>query len=214
MTIEVTFEAHASGTRVRVTGTVPAGVDGTDQLSMLRMAPQWFPRYLNRRSPSGSRPDYGRLHLALRSATPAATARWLADVFQLEATPTSPTEATPTTPGSSSGSAPASSSSGAGRRDGTDSPFVYVDDLDAHLKHVEAAGATIISPITEHGFGPTPPPTARAASGFAQSGPISGTRDRDRRRPGTDQRLGWPVDEKVREKIRLFPLITPAATGG
>ena len=31
-------------------------------------------------------PDYGRLHLALRSATPAATARWLADVFQLEPT--------------------------------------------------------------------------------------------------------------------------------
>jgi len=35
---------------------------------------------------------------------------------------------------------------------GSDSPFVYVDDLDAHLLHAEAAGATIVSPITEHGF--------------------------------------------------------------
>ena len=34
----------------------------------------------------------------------------------------------------------------------TDEPFVYVDDLDAHLKQAEGAGATIISPINEHGF--------------------------------------------------------------
>ena len=62
-------------------------------------------------------------------------------------------EATPTTRGSSSASAPASSCSGAAAATiGTDSPFVYVDDLDAHLKHAEAAGATIVRPITEHGF--------------------------------------------------------------
>jgi len=29
---------------------------------------------------------------------------------------------------------------------------VYVDDLDAHLAHAENAGATIVSPITHHGF--------------------------------------------------------------
>ena len=177
VTIEVTFEAHASGTRVRVTGTVPAGVDGTDQLSMLRMAPQWFPRYLNRRSPGGSRPDYGRLHLALRSATPAATARWLADVFQLEATADIPDQEGD--PDYTWIEFRVGTSFivlwGGGGTIGTDSPFVYVDDLDAHLKHAEAAGATIISPITEHGFRSY---TAADCEGrqwvFAQSGPHIG----------------------------------------
>ena len=86
VTIDVTFEAHAAGTRVRVTGTVPDGVDGTAQLSMVRMAPQWLPRHLDRRARGVDQADYGRLHLVLRSSTPAATARWLVDAFGLEPT--------------------------------------------------------------------------------------------------------------------------------
>src|ERR1051325_5171452 len=35
VTIDVTFEAHAAGTRVRVIGTVPDGVEGTADLSMV-----------------------------------------------------------------------------------------------------------------------------------------------------------------------------------
>ena len=135
------------------------------------------PRYLNRRSPSGSRPDYGRLHLALRSATPAATARWLADVFQLEATADIPDQEGD--PDYTWIEFRVGTSFivlwGGGGAIGTDSPFVYVDDLDAHLKHVEAAGATIISPITEHGFRSY---TAADCEGrqwvFAQSGPHIG----------------------------------------
>ena len=176
VTIEVTFEAHASGTRVRVTGTVPTGVDGTDDLSIVRMAPQWLPRYLARRT-SGSRQDYGRLHLALRSATPAATARWLAHVFQLE-----PTADIPDKEGEPDytwiefrvGSSFIVLWGGGGTI-GSDAPFVYVDDLDGHLKHTEAAGATIVSPITEHGFRSY---TAADCEGrhwvFAQSGPRLG----------------------------------------
>jgi len=177
VTIEVTFEAQASGTRVQVTGTVPDGVDGTAQLSMLRMAPQWFPRYLDRRSRDVSHRDYGRLHLALRSATPAATARWLAEVFQLEATADIPgLEGDPdyTWIEFRVGTSFLVLWGGAGQI-GTDSPFVYVDDLDAHLKHAEAAGARIISPITEHGFRSY---TAADCEGrhwiFAQNGPRIG----------------------------------------
>src|SRR3954447_11394109 len=92
VTIEVTFEAHGSGTRVRVNGIVPEGVDGTDQLSMVRMAPQWLPRFLERRKNGGAPADYGRLDLALRPAPPAATARWLAEVFQREPTADIPGE--------------------------------------------------------------------------------------------------------------------------
>jgi hypothetical protein len=177
VTIDVTFEAHASGTRVSVIGTVPDGVDGTDQLSMVRMAPQWFPRHLDRRSRGVSCPHYGRMHLALRSAGPAATARWLADVFQLE-----PTTDIPDQEGDPDYTwiefrvgASFIVLWGGGGTIGTDSPFIYVDDLDDHLKHVEAAGATIISPITEHGFRSY---TAADCEGrhwvFAQSGPRFG----------------------------------------
>ncbi len=180
VTIEVTFEANSSGTRVRVTGTVPDGVDGTAQLSMVRMAPQWLPRYVVRRSRGGSPPDYGRLHLALRSATPAATARWLADAFQLEATADIPDrEGHPdhTWIEFRVGTSFVVLWGGGGTIGtiGTDSPFVYVDDLNAHLKHAEAAGATIVSPITEHGFRSY---TAADCEGrhwvFAQAGPRLG----------------------------------------
>jgi hypothetical protein len=154
VTIEVTFEAHASGTRVRMIGTVPEGVDGTAQMSMVRMAPQWLPRYLERRARGASQPDYGRLHLALRSATPAATARWLADVFQLEPTADIPDQEGD--PDYTWIEFRVGSSFivlwGGGGTIGTDAPFIYVDHLDGHLKHAEAAGATIVSPITEHGF--------------------------------------------------------------
>jgi hypothetical protein len=177
VTIEVTFAAHASGTRVRVTGIVPEGVDGTADLSMIRMAPQWFPRYIRRMSQSGSLPDYGRLHLALRSATPAASARWLAEVFQLE-----PTADIPDQEGDPDytwiefrvGNSFVVLWGGGGKI-GTESPFVYVDDLVAHLNHTEAGGATIVSPITEHGFRSY---TAADCEGrhwvFAQSGPRLG----------------------------------------
>jgi hypothetical protein len=175
VTIDVTFEAFAAGTRVCVTGTVPDGVDGVADLSMLRMAPQWFPRYLDRRG-SSSEP-YGRFHLALRSATPSATARWLADVFGLE-----PTADLPTADGDPDytwielrvGTSFIVVWGGGGVA-GTDSPFVFVDDLDAHLKHAEANGATIVSPIVEHGFRSY---TAADCEGrhwiFAQNGPRIG----------------------------------------
>jgi uncharacterized glyoxalase superfamily protein PhnB len=177
VTIRVAFEAHASGTRVRVTGTVPDGVDGTAELSMVRMAPQWLPRYLDRRGPGGSAPDYGRLHLVLRSAAPAATARWLADAFQLQPTADMPDE--DGDPDHTWIEFRVGASFvvvwGGGGTSGTDSPFVYVDDLDAHLKHTEAVGATIVSPITEHGFRSY---TAADCEGrqwvFAQSGPRLG----------------------------------------
>lgn len=177
VTIEVTFEARTSGTRVRVTGTVPDGVDGTASLSMVRMAPQWFPRHLDRRARGDAAPDYGRLHLALRSAAPAATARWLADAFQLE--PTADIPAEEGDPAFTWIELRVGASFvvvwGGGGTVGTDAPFVYVDDLEAHLDHARAAGATIVKPVSEHGFRSY---TAADCEGrhwvFAQSGPRLG----------------------------------------
>lgn len=154
VTIEVTFAAFSQGTRVTVTGVVPDGVDGTAQLSMLRMAPQWFPRHLERRDHQGAWPEPGRLGIALRSATPAATARWLADVFQLECTSDIPeSEGDPdyTWIEFRVGNGVLVLWGGGGEV-GTDTPLVYVDDLDAHFQHANAAGATIVTQITEHGY--------------------------------------------------------------
>lgn len=175
VTIDVEFEALASGTRVRVTGTVPDGVDGTAQLSMVRMAPDWFPRYLTRRG--APRAPLGRLHVGLRSVTPAATARWLVDAFQLEPTGDIPTAEPP--PDYTWIELRAGNGFvvlwGGGGTVGTDAPIVFVDDLDAHLAHAEAAGAEILSPITEHGWRTY---VAADCEGrhwhFAQSGPRIG----------------------------------------
>lgn len=58
---------------------------------------------------------------------------------------------------------------------GTDTPIVFVDDLDAHLARAEAAGATIVSPVVEHGYRAY---LAEDCEGrqwqFAQSGPRLG----------------------------------------
>jgi uncharacterized glyoxalase superfamily protein PhnB len=154
VTIEVTFAALSQGTRVTVTGVVPDGIDGTAQLSMVRMAPQWFPRHLERRHDAGTLPEPGRLGIALRSASPAATARWLAEVFQLDCTGDIPeTEGDPdyTWIEFRIGNGMLVIWGGGGAP-GTDTPIVYVDDLDAHLQHAEAAGATIVTPIVEHGY--------------------------------------------------------------
>ena len=145
---------------------------------MLRMAPQWFPRHIARRARRArTRARVGRLSLALRSATPAATARWLADTFQLECTGDIPDdEGDPdyTWIEFRIGNGMVVLWGGGGTV-GTDTPIVYVDDLDTHLEHAEDAGAKILTPITEHGLRSY---TAEDCEGrhwqFAQAGPRIG----------------------------------------
>jgi hypothetical protein len=160
VTIEVTFEAlDGGGTRVRVDGTA-TGPGAGSGFSFVRMTPQWLPRHLDRRARGVVRPPLGRLHVVLRSATPAATARWLVDAFGFE------------TPGDIPDDEPDPEQAWVELRigdgaaavfvwglepdttpNGTDQhPWVFVDDVDAHLAHAEAAGATIVAGITHHGF--------------------------------------------------------------
>lgn len=130
-----------------------------------------------RRASVRHRSDIGRLGLALRSATPASTARWLADVFRLECTGDIPdTEGDPddTWIEFRIGNGLLVLWGGGGTV-GTDTPIVYVDDLDAHLEHVRGCGATVITPITEHGYRAY---VAQDCEGrhwqFAQAGPRIG----------------------------------------
>ena len=115
----------------------------------------------------------GRLHLALRSATPAATARWLADAFQLE----------------SAGDIPDAEGDpdytwiefrvgnrflvlwGGGGTIGTDTPIVYVDDLDAHLGMPNPPARRSSRPSPNTASAPTPPRTARAPLGVRTERP-------------------------------------------
>ena len=110
VTIEVTFEASNRAREVRVTGTVPDGVDGESDLSMVRMAPQWLPRYCDG-APVG---DSVRLRARCTSRSvreTRATARWLAERLPTRADHRHPggRRVTPSTRGSSSASARASS---------------------------------------------------------------------------------------------------------
>jgi hypothetical protein len=160
VTIDVTFEPlDSGGTRVRVTGTA-TGPDARAGFSFVRMTRQWLPRYLDRRAAGRVRPPLGRFHVVLRYARPAATARWLADAFGLEPTGDIPTdEPAPEhlwielRTGDGAGAVILWGLEDGGEVSATDHlPWIFVDDLDAHLAQAEAAGATIVSPIVLHGF--------------------------------------------------------------
>ena len=168
VTIDVTFEALDGGrTRVRVDGTA-TGPSSGEGFAFVRMTPQWLPRHLDRRAAGRRRPPLGPLHVVLHSPTPAATARWLVDAFGFEAPGDIPeVEPAPELTwielrvGDGSGAvflwAPAPEPEtalepGAGGGAGGTAPWVYVDDLDAHLARAEGHGATIVSPIVHHGF--------------------------------------------------------------
>jgi uncharacterized glyoxalase superfamily protein PhnB len=157
--IEVRFDPVADGTRVTVTATIPAG--GTDRggTSWVRVAPSWLGWWCARRDRAAREPaESGRLALAVYYAKPATAARWLARVFGFE----SPNEISDggddeqqwlefrvgncsvmvfrleADPGEDTAV--------------THVPWVYVDDLDAHLARARRLGATIVSGIHQHGY--------------------------------------------------------------
>jgi uncharacterized glyoxalase superfamily protein PhnB len=98
--------------------------------------------------------------MVLRCAQPAATGRWLAGAFGFEPTGDIPDrEADPEQTWIElrlgDGSAAVilwALEAGTAASTGDHLPWVFVDDLDEHLARAEAAGATIVSPIVQHGF--------------------------------------------------------------
>ena len=158
VTIDVTFEPLDGGrTRVRVDGTATGPASG-EGFSFVRMTPQWLPRHLSRRADGRARPPLGRLHVVLRYEKPAAAGRWLAAAFGFDLPGDIPD--TEPDPGHTwvelrvgGGAIILWSLEDGGTVSGADHlPWVFVDDLDAHLARAEAAGATIVSPIVHHGF--------------------------------------------------------------
>jgi uncharacterized glyoxalase superfamily protein PhnB len=156
--VEVTFQPTRGGTLVRVDARISE--DGRDRggTSFVRVVPYWFPDWCARRDTVPHEPrDLARLAIAVYYRKPATAARWLVDAFGFTRI----------------GAIPESDDAAYGwiefhvgncsvilfRLDDTagDSavthvPWVFVDDLDAHLAQAQASGATIVEPVHQHGY--------------------------------------------------------------
>jgi uncharacterized glyoxalase superfamily protein PhnB len=163
--IEISFEATDAGTDVTVRATVPEGGADRGGSAWVRVIPKWFPSWCARRE-SAARPqrELARLALAIYYADPVAAARWLAAVFGLQSPDPLPETREPSATGRhdrlwiefrvgncalmifkhervAGGDAPPSHE-----------PWVFVDDLDAHLARSKAGGATIVRAIHQSGY--------------------------------------------------------------
>lgn len=151
--IEVSFEPIGTGTRVRIDGVVPDGKTGEAGLSFVRMTPEWFPGWIQRRPTL--RLELSRLNVIVHYARPVAAAHWLREAFGFETTTSLPDEDNEefTWIEIRIGNGALMLHPAVGDATGvTHQPFVYVDDVEAHLARASASGATIVEPIKHHGF--------------------------------------------------------------
>jgi uncharacterized glyoxalase superfamily protein PhnB len=154
--VEVHFEPAAGGTRVRVVASVPDGGRDAGGTAWLRTL-GWFSSWVARRDHVPHEPfRLSRLAVAVYYDRPVAAAHWLMEAFGFEPSSFIPDEE-PTDHcwiefhvgdaalilfkhTGAKGAAPV-----------THTPWVFVDDLDAHLARATAAGATIVQDIWHHG---------------------------------------------------------------
>ncbi|GIE97534.1 VOC family protein [Paractinoplanes rishiriensis] len=154
--VDIRFEPVDGGTRVSVEHFVRPGGNPEHGGLFWPNVIRWLEPWCRDHDPSRPARRLARLAVALYYQDPAAAARWLAATFDLRSWDRIPAE------GESAGWIELH----AGEvsvllfaADGKWSPepvshnlWVYVDDLDAHLEHARAAGATIVTPIQEHGY--------------------------------------------------------------
>jgi uncharacterized glyoxalase superfamily protein PhnB len=158
VTVEVRFEPVAAGTRVAVTATIPAGGVDHGGTAWVRVVPRWLGAWCARRDTASHVPsDTGRLALAIYYAKPRAASSWLADAFGFD-----PADEFSDDEGEHSwiefkvgNCSLMLFALEADRTEGEPSthvPWVFVDDLDAHLAHARSRGATIVSGIRQLGY--------------------------------------------------------------
>ncbi|HEY2506046.1 MAG TPA: VOC family protein [Streptosporangiaceae bacterium] len=155
--VEVRFEPVTDGTVVTVTATIPAG--GSDQggTSWVRVTPRWLGDWCARRDGAPRQPvENDRLALALYYDKPAAAARWLAEIFGLtpvlELTGDDEHSWIEFRVGRCSVMLFSREPDGGRPRPVTHVPWVFVDDLEAHLAKARDRGAAILSDIHQHGY--------------------------------------------------------------
>ena len=159
VSVSVHFQHVAEGTKVTVTATTPAGGVDRGGTAWVRVVPRWLGDWCVRRRTAPRTPiDTARLGLAIHYARPVAAARWLADAFGL---------GLPDMLGEEDsadhawiefriGNCPVMlfpRQTDCGVVTGaTHVPWVFVDDLEAHLAHARGRGATILTGIRQHGY--------------------------------------------------------------
>lgn len=157
---QVRFEPAGSGTRVIVTATIPAGGADKGGTSWVRVVPRWLGAWCARRDDASRVPaENGRLALGIYYAKPATAARWLTGAFGFE----SPDDFSHSDDegeyqwiefrvGNCSVMLFRLDAERGADTAVTHVPWVYVDDLDAHLDNARAHGARIVSGIRQHGY--------------------------------------------------------------
>ena len=154
--IDVSFAPAGDGCLVRVEASVPARGQDQGGTAWVRVTPKWFGPWCARRdsAPHQVR-DLARLALGVSYARPAAAARWLASAFGFTSPDPLPAGNDPL-PETGHGHPwiefrLGNSSlmifkldSQARDRPTVHTPWVYVDDIDAHYQRARTAGATIV----------------------------------------------------------------------
>jgi uncharacterized glyoxalase superfamily protein PhnB len=165
VTIEVRFDPTSSGTLVRLEATVSEGGEDRGGSSFVAVSPAWFGAWMSaRETASRELHDLARVALTLHYARPAAATRWLAEVFGFESPSPLPEGEDPL--GDDEYSFPwiefhlgrvsliiePLTGPPVDHSQVTHVPWVFVDDLEAHLARARAQGATILQDIEKHGF--------------------------------------------------------------
>jgi uncharacterized glyoxalase superfamily protein PhnB len=154
--VDVRFESTDGGTRVRVTQTLVPG--GDKAFLFWPNVVHWLASWCTERDRAEPTPrEIAPLSIALHYEDPAAAARWLVRVFQLDSWSGIPAE------GEESSWIELHHGNvaillfpldGDRARNGTIThmPWAYVDDLDRHHAHARDAGGTNVSEIQQHGY--------------------------------------------------------------
>jgi uncharacterized glyoxalase superfamily protein PhnB len=146
--VDVRFEPVEGGTRVQVTQTLLPG--GKKAKYFWRNVLPWFASWSAH--PNG-RGEIAPLSIALYYEDPAEAARWLARVFQLGSWSGIPAEGeSPEWIELHHGNVAVMLFHGDEKPGSAAVPWVYVDDVDGHFDHAQAAGATIVSEPHQLGY--------------------------------------------------------------
>jgi uncharacterized glyoxalase superfamily protein PhnB len=154
---EVTFDACEGGTAVSVRAIIPAGGSDRGGTAWVRMTPPWFAGWIARRDRVAHRPfELARLAVGVHYAEPARAARWLRDVFGFEPSGNVPDDDVDEGDHTWIEFHVGNCAVMVFKRDGdpgavTHTPWVFVDDVDAHFARTREAGAKLLGDIWEHG---------------------------------------------------------------
>jgi uncharacterized glyoxalase superfamily protein PhnB len=165
VTIDVRFDPSTTGTVVRLEATVSEGGEDRGGSSFVSVTPAWFGGWMVRRETAPREAhDLARVALTLHYARPAAAARWLADAFGFESPSALPEGEDPLSDetygfpwiefhvGNASLMIEPLAGLPVDHTPITHVPWVFVDDLEAHLARARGYGATIVQDIESHGF--------------------------------------------------------------